>query len=147
MPPLPGACPIYAPAHCNQVAAQYFAATPAALFLGNPLGKSFEPKPRKEIVRQKRRQNVSCGVCLARARARRTPPPSSEFFGTGELTHARLGAWQVEEERPVVDGEGEGADNKSSEKRKSQLLKVGLLPLRYRVACPCFRRKATRDDQ
>lgn len=45
------------------MAAEYFAATPAALFLANPLGKSFEPKPRKEIVRSKRRENVSHDVC------------------------------------------------------------------------------------
>jgi hypothetical protein len=34
---------------------------------------------------------------------------------------------QVEEERPVVEAEGDSTDNKSSEKRKQQLLKVGIL--------------------
>jgi hypothetical protein len=59
----------------HQEAAEYFAATPAALFLANPLGKSFEPKPRKEIVRSKRRENVSDDVC-----PRLHPLPLLELF-------------------------------------------------------------------
>ena len=37
-----------------QVAVEYFATTPSALCLANPLGKSFEPKQRKAVVRQRK---------------------------------------------------------------------------------------------
>jgi hypothetical protein len=44
----------------------------------------------------------------------------------------------VEEERPVVDAEGDSTENKSSEKRKHQLLKVGIL-----LSCVFPRREMT----
>jgi hypothetical protein len=43
----------FVPAFC-QVAVEYFATTPSALCLAHPLGKSFEPKQRKTVIRQRR---------------------------------------------------------------------------------------------